>query len=89
MKRDSADLAPGRPDAPAAPVLWSIDRLLELIDVAIDSAGAQLARSAGLWADSPSPFHERERPVRRRRSQSLDTWALSEQEGPDRDIGPV
>jgi hypothetical protein len=32
---------------------WTIGRLIELVDDAIDTAGAQLARSAGLWADSP------------------------------------
>lgn len=31
---------------------WSIERLLVLLDEAIDSAGAQLARSAGLWDDT-------------------------------------
>jgi hypothetical protein len=89
MNRDRADLAPDHPDVPAAPSVWSIEKLVDLIDAAIDSAGAQLARSAGLWADSPSPYHERERPMRPRRQRSLDTRALLEQEDPVRDIGPV
>jgi hypothetical protein len=31
---------------------WTIGRLIELLDEAIDAAGAQMARSAWLWADS-------------------------------------
>jgi hypothetical protein len=89
MKRDSADLAPDSTDVPTAPVVWRIERLVELIDAAIDSAGAQLARSAGLWADSPSPYHQRERPVRQRQHRPSDTRAVLEQEDPARDIGPV
>ncbi len=56
------------------PPVWSVRRLIELLDEAIDSAGAQLARSAGLWADSeseavvapkPRQVLPRPRPVRR------------------------
>jgi hypothetical protein len=64
---------------------WSIRRLIELIDDAIDTAGAQLARSAGLWADSPTPFDERDRPPTRRRSHS--SVARSTSDEPDRDRG--
>jgi hypothetical protein len=60
---------------------WSIRKLLELVDGAIDSAGAQLARSAGLWADAPTPFEERGRSVVRRRPRSESTRDLLE--GPD------
>jgi hypothetical protein len=64
---------------------WSIQRLIELIDEAIDTAGAHLARSAALWADSPSLFDERERSTTRRRSYSLS--ASSPYEEPDREQG--
>jgi hypothetical protein len=40
-------------------VQWSVARLIELVDAAIDSAGAQLARSAGLWAESPDSRTQR------------------------------
>jgi hypothetical protein len=33
---------------------WTMGRLIELLDEAIDSVGAQLVRSAGLWADAAS-----------------------------------
>lgn len=60
---------------------WSIRKVLELIDEAIDSAGAQLARSAGLWTDGPGPFDERDQPVLRRQSRSESARDLLE--GPD------
>ena len=58
---------------------WSIRRLIELIDEAIDTAGAQLARSAGLWADSPTPFDERERSSMHRRSKSVSAKSCLEE----------
>jgi hypothetical protein len=64
---------------------WSIRRFIELVDDAIDTAGAQLARSAGLWADSPTPFDERDRAPTRRRSHLSSARSLSEE--PDRDRG--
>lgn len=63
--------------------VWSVGKLIQLIDEAIDAAGAQLARSAGLFADSPSPFDEDERPSRQQRSSS----ALLQLEELDRDGG--
>ncbi|MGW6197023.1 hypothetical protein ACWF0M_12835 [Kribbella sp. NPDC055110] len=49
------DPEPGDDQLPAdaAPPRWSIRRALELLDEAIDKMGDQLARSAGLYADSP------------------------------------
>jgi hypothetical protein len=56
------------------PRAWSVARLIELLDEAIDAAGVQLARSDGLWADTAGetpvarqPRHgvPRRRPVRR------------------------
>lgn len=83
---DSSELDTGtRRDA----VAWSIGRLIELLDQAIDSAGAQLARSAGLWEDSPSPFDESDRPARRRRSQPSESRDLLEQIGTDHERGLV
>jgi hypothetical protein len=80
------------PDEPHALLLaegeglsWSIRRLIELIDDAIDTAGVQLARSAGLWADSPTPFDERDRPPTRCRSQLSSVRSPSDE--PDRDRG--
>jgi hypothetical protein len=46
---------------------WSMARLIQLLDDAIDSAGAQLARSAGLWDDTPSEAPARVRSRRPRR----------------------
>jgi hypothetical protein len=46
---------------------WSITRLIGLVDDAIDSAGAQLARSAGLMADPPNDPVVVHRPVVRRK----------------------
>jgi hypothetical protein len=65
---------------------WSIRRLIELLDEAIDTAGAQLARSAGLWADSATPFDERDRPSTRRRSHSSLARSASEESDRDRGI---
>jgi hypothetical protein len=80
---------PDEPQAllPAEPegFSWSIRRFIELVDDAIDTAGAQLARSAGLWADSPTPFDERDRPPTRRHSHS--SLARSASEEPDKDRG--
>lgn len=69
-------------------VAWSIGKLIGLIDEAIDSAAAQLARSAGLWADSSDPFDERDRPAARRRPSSLSARALLEEPDRDHGIGP-
>ncbi|TCC52120.1 hypothetical protein E0H73_39985 [Kribbella pittospori] len=33
---------------------WSVERVIALLDAAIESAGERLARSAGLWDDTPS-----------------------------------
>lgn len=68
---------------------WSIRKLVELVDEAIDAAGAQLARSAGLWADSPFPFDERDRPMRPRSSPSPQTQALLEEVDRDHGMGPM
>ncbi|WP_133791591.1 hypothetical protein [Kribbella sp. VKM Ac-2571] len=58
---------------------WTIRKLIGLIDDAIDSAGAQLARSAGLWADSPPPGSSSGRPALRRRSEvSASSSSLDE-----------
>jgi hypothetical protein len=43
------------------PPAWSIAELIHLLDEAIDSAGSQLARSAGLWDDTPDAL-ARKRP---------------------------
>ena len=82
-----ADASPTRRSAEAEErdiAAWGMQKLIELVDDAIDSAGAQLARSAGLWADSPSPFVDEGRPVRGRRSRSSPTHSL---EAMDRDQG--
>lgn len=68
------DSAGGEPKRPLA---WSIARVIALLDEAIDSAGAQLAESAGLWADSPDELSvfrtpDGRRPVRSRSSSALD-----------------
>jgi hypothetical protein len=76
------------PDAVSGIPGWSIRRLIELIEEAIDSAGAQLARSAGLWADSPALLDERDRPAARRQSGSLSARALLEEPDKDHGIGP-
>ncbi|WP_238157136.1 hypothetical protein [Kribbella sp. VKM Ac-2571] len=39
--------------ADAEALRWSIRHAIELLDEAIDKMGGQLARSAGLYADSP------------------------------------
>lgn len=72
------ETAVGRTKRPPA---WTVAKLIELLDEAIDAAGAQLARSAGLWADSPSgppaaqqqarQSNPRRRPVRR---GARDSW---------------
>ncbi|TCC36483.1 hypothetical protein [Kribbella speibonae] len=67
---------------------WSIRRVIHVLDGAIDTAGAQLARSAGLQADLPTPFDERERAVRRRPT-SLPARSLSEEPDWDLEIGPM
>lgn len=73
------------PEKPGSPA-WTVGKLIELIDEAIDTAGAQLARSAGLWADSPTPFDERERPIMRRRKRSLPEQPPMEEPAGDRDV---
>ncbi|WP_329000905.1 hypothetical protein OHA18_41550 [Kribbella sp. NBC_00709] len=62
---------------------WSIRKLIGIVDEAIDAAGAQLARSAALWADSPTPFDERDRPVRRPRPRTPPAQSLLEEPGRD------
>ncbi|GAA2811603.1 hypothetical protein GCM10010522_31740 [Kribbella solani] len=67
---------------------WSVRQAIELVDAAIDVVGGQLARSAGLWAGSSSPFDEREPTVvRRRRASSISAKELLEQQEVGRDIG--
>jgi hypothetical protein len=67
---------------------WSIAALIRLLDDAIDSAGAQLARSAGLWADSPDELSVFRAPDGRRaiRSRSLSALDLLEEAAADRVI---
>jgi hypothetical protein len=67
---------------------WSMRRLFELIDEAIDSAGAQLARSAGLWANAPSPSDERDQPTGGRQSRELSTRSRLEEPESDHGISP-
>lgn len=69
---------------------WSVRLAIELVDAAIDAVGGQLARSAGLWSGSSSPFDEREPPVvRRRRTSSISAKELLEEQEVGRDIGPL
>lgn len=77
-----------RPKAGLNHSAWSIRKLIELIDDAIESAGAQLARSAGLWADSPAPFDECPRPAAPRQSGSMSARSLLEEPDRDQGIGP-
>ncbi|GAA3097025.1 hypothetical protein JOF29_006039 [Kribbella aluminosa] len=53
------------------PLRWSIRRAIDLLDEGIDRMGQQLARSAGLWDDSPAemklPSDLPEKPLRGRR----------------------
>jgi hypothetical protein len=85
--RSNAEAGESRASLPAErdELSWSIRRLIELIDEAIDTASAQLARSAGLWADLPTPFDERERAPTRRRSVSSSERSPFEE--PDREQG--
>jgi hypothetical protein len=48
---------------------WAMATLIELLDRAIDSAGMQLARSAGLWDDTPAERVARTKPCRRSRQE--------------------
>lgn len=60
---------------------WSVERLIELLDGAIDTAGAQLARSAGLWDDTPDEARARResrRLGRRAASQSAATTSFAD-----------
>ncbi|MEV6273335.1 hypothetical protein AB0L64_39630 [Kribbella sp. NPDC051936] len=86
---DDRDVAGGvplsRPDEVPEDGAWSVRRLIQLIDEAIDSAGAQLARSAGLWADSPPRPGERDRPVARGQRDAVSTHAMLDE--PDKDHG--
>lgn len=67
---------------------WSVRQAIELVDAAIDAVGGQLARSAGFWSVSASPFDEREPPpARRRRTSSVSAKELLEQQEVGRDIG--
>lgn len=68
---------------------WSLERLIALLDEAIDSAGAQLARSAGLWDDSPSAGELPDGPKRRLRPQSSEARSLLEQVDRDQGMGPM
>jgi hypothetical protein len=68
---------------------WTIRKLIDILDDAIDTAGTQFARSAGLWADSPTPFDERGRSVRRRRPPSTPTESVAEEPDTDRSISPM
>ncbi|MGW6195552.1 hypothetical protein ACWF0M_05335 [Kribbella sp. NPDC055110] len=70
-------------------VAWSIRKLIELIDEAIDSAGDQLARSAGLWAESPGRADAPDRLAVRRRSGSLSARSLLEEPDRDNGVGPL
>lgn len=87
-----ADASPTRQSAEVEELdtaAWGMQTLIELVDEAIDRAGAQLARSAGLWADSPSPFVDEGRPVRGRRSRSSPTHSLLEAMDRDQGMGPT
>ena len=74
-----------RPEAELNHSAWSVHKLIELIDDAIDSAGAQLARSAGLWGDSPAPIERRDTSAMSRSLRLLPTQQLLDE--PDRDHG--
>lgn len=87
-RQDAGDL-PQPNSANRGVTAWTLERLIALLDEAIDSAGAQLARSAGLWDDSPSPSELPDGPRRRRRPQPSDTRTLLEQAERDRGIGPM
>ena len=65
---------------------WTVGKVIELLDDAIDAAGSRLARAGGLSVVSPSPFDERDRPVRPRRSRSSTRDLLEESER-DHDVG--
>lgn len=78
-----------RPEAGLGNAAWSIRKLIELLDDAIDSAGAQLARSAGLWADSPAPVEERSASAAGRRSSSLPATSLLEELERDHGASPL
>jgi hypothetical protein len=87
-----ADTSPTRRSAEAEErdtAAWGMQKLIELVDEAIDRAGAQLARSAGLWANSPSPFVDEGRPVRGRRPQSSPTHSLLEAMDRDQGMSPT
>ncbi len=83
----SADDPEGNPRLQRGPG-WSIAVLIQLLDDAIDSAGAQLARSAGLWVDSPEDRSVFRAPDGRRpvRVRSLSARALLEESDADRVI---
>lgn len=68
---------------------WSIARLVELVDAAIDTAGAQLARSVGLSDDLPTPFDERDRPSGHRRTRLSSARDLLEQPDSDSGLSPT
>ncbi|GAA1581238.1 hypothetical protein GCM10009789_38880 [Kribbella sancticallisti] len=76
------DNAEGEQAQPDGGHVWSVRKLIELIDEAIDTAGAQLARSGGLWADSASPIADVHRPPVRRSPASG-----ARPEEPDTDYG--
>ncbi|GAB3930425.1 hypothetical protein GCM10029976_032250 [Kribbella albertanoniae] len=64
------------------PASWRIARLIELLDAAIDSAGAQLARSEGLqfdWLDDDSATRPAG-PVRRTRASRHDSLERVEED---------
>ncbi|GAA0597812.1 hypothetical protein GCM10009534_35230 [Kribbella sandramycini] len=78
------DFVGGVPDEPGDDVRrlpsWTIARLIGLLEVGIDTAGAQLARSAGLsfdWTDDDAVLVRR---VRRVDPRSADHLAYEEPE---------
>lgn len=71
------------------PARWSIARVIELLDAAIDSAGAQLARSEGLrfdWSDDSAVLPARRRGSRR--STIPRAWGDGEDQEMQRGIEP-
>jgi hypothetical protein len=81
---------------PQRPPAWSVGRVIELLDQAIDTAGAQLARSAGLWPDSVTgtPIAEQQNhvvPRRPARRSAVGPWPPSIEslsDGPAAERGP-
>lgn len=61
VSRNYAEPEGDQVPADAGVLRWSVRLAIELLDEAIDKMGDQLARSAGLYADSPE---ELSRPLR-------------------------